>query len=514
MVHYGYMNKVFSAVVGPLGRFLDRSSMYQVMLYTLGGLVLATLMFGFLELIPQSPFEQVRSLALVLGIALILSVGMAYVRGIPANHQSSIITALIIFFLVSPAREWGELHIIASVTALAIVSKYILVWRGQHLLNAAALGVVFLTLPGYFEANWWIASPTLFVPLLLLGALVVTKVRAWRYVLTFVGVGFLVYLFEEVRFGSDITETWSIYFTSYPTLFLAAFMLTEPFSLPPTERLRLWYAGTVGFLSSTALFIPIFAMSPELALIVGNLLFYPSTLRQKLFLVYQGKQEVSPGVYEFRFEKPVGMRFVAGQYLEWMVPHAKPDARGIRRYFTIVSDPDDEFLSVAMRMPIPSSTYKQTLASLAVGSTIIASQRAGDFVLPKDTARKLGWIAGGIGVTPFVSQSRSLVRHNETRDISLLYAAASLADLSYRAELERVAKVVPVLSGGGDTAVQPDVETGFITAEMIARRIPDYKERTWYVSGPPRMVAASVSALRLLGVKKRNIVEDFFPGLS
>jgi ferredoxin-NADP reductase len=63
-------------------------------------------------------------------------------------------------------------------------------------------------------------------------------------------------------------------------------------------------------------------------------------------------------------------------------------------------------------------------------------------------------------------------------------------------------------------AVNPPNENGFITSEMLARRTPDYRERTWYVSGPPGMVNAYKKLLAQSGVPKRHIYTDFFPGLA
>jgi glycine betaine catabolism B len=334
--------------------------------------------------------------------------------------------------------------------------------------------------------------------------------RAWPMMLSFILVGFVTFLFEEWRYGNNVFETWTTYFLVYPTLFLGFFMLTEPFTLPPTKSMRMGYGALVGFLSSTALFVPLFAMTPELALILGNLAAYPYTLKRKLLLIFREKREIGPLLYELTFTKPAGFTFQPGQYVEWMLPHNPTDARGIRRYFTILSSPTESVVRLGCKIPTPGSSYKQALLGLKPGDVIIGSQLAGDFLLPEQSTQKIAWVAGGIGVTPFVSQVQYLGDSNETRDIVLLYAANSPAELVYQKELAAVATVVPVLANGA----LPGSESGFLTGDIITRRVPDYLDRTWYISGPPGMVNATVKTLSTLGVSKRHIVKDFFPGLA
>jgi ferredoxin-NADP reductase len=54
---------------------------------------------------------------------------------------------------------------------------------------------------------------------------------------------------------------------------------------------------------------------------------------------------------------------------------------------------------------------------------------------------------------------------------------------------------------------------GRIDAQMIQTAVPDYRERTFYLSGPPEMVNEHERALRGLGVRRRQIKKDYFNGL-
>ena len=87
------------------------------------------------------------------------------------------------------------------------------------------------------------------------------------------------------------------------------------------------------------------------------------------------------------------------------MPHRRADSRGIRRVFSISSaDADTGTVSFGIKIPAEgSSSFKRTFAELPPGSRIQATTVGGDFVLPADTAEPLLMVAGGIGITPFIS---------------------------------------------------------------------------------------------------------------
>lgn len=492
--------------------------MYRVVLYALLALVVSSLMMGMFAVIPQTVGEQTRSLLVVLAVTFAVNEIFSRLFKAHTNYESVAITALIIYFLISPAREVEGLLVIALAGAIAMASKYILAIRAQHLVNPAAMGILTLSLSGFYEATWWIATPSLFIPLLIAGSVVVYKVRRWVPVASFLVVGFLVFLFEEWRFFGSL-DNWSMFWLSYPALFLGFFMLTEPFTMPPTKKMQAVYGALVGFLSSTTFFHSIVKMSPELALVLGNILLYPFTLKRKLFLTFKERHELAPNTFEYIFVKPKGLRFQAGQYLEWMLPHRKADVRGVRRYFTIASSPTESEICLALKSADPSSSYKKELANLKPGEKLIASQLAGDFVLPKKSDEKIVWIAGGIGITPFRSQVQYMLDNPKARhDTVLFYCIPTLDDRAYMDLFEQAGKemafrIVSLVNDNSSSSSEV-VESGYLDEAMLVRNVPDYLERVWYISGPPRMVEAYSKLLRKVGIPQRNIVKDFFPGLA
>jgi ferredoxin-NADP reductase len=138
--------------------------------------------------------------------------------------------------------------------------------------------------------------------------------------------------------------------------------------------------------------------------------------------------------------------------------------------------------------------------------------------LPRDKHRKLVFIAGGIGITPFRSMLKYLVDTDDRRTVTLLYSERDGADLAYHDVLQDArrqlgAKIVYTLT---DKATRPPkgMRSGQLTPQVIAEEVPDYAERLFYVSGSHPMVTAIKANLRSLGVEDHNIKIDFFPGYA
>ncbi|MFM2423904.1 MAG: hypothetical protein RLZZ70_293 [Candidatus Parcubacteria bacterium] len=490
--------------------YLDRMPMYSVIIQVLLAVYGVALLASFGGYIGFIPLELIASSVVIMVTALLVNAACATATKVPLQHASSIITGLILLLLLLPSTTPEDLFASAVITALAIASKYVLVYKKQHLVNPVAAGLVLGSLFGFGGGAWWVASPLLFIPIVIGGFLVTEKVKRLDMVAVFIAVGFLCYMLLSWQNPSSTTELLTTFFISYPFLFLGFFMLTEPFTMPSQKNARYVYATLVAVVASLP---PLgsFVMSPELALVVGNIALAPWGQRQKLILTLTSLKKVTGSIYEFSFPKPAGFIFKAGQYLEWMVPHKNTDSRGTRRYFTIASAPEENELRLAFKLPENASSYKSAMVHLKTGDVVIASQRSGDFILPTNPVVKLGFIAGGIGVTPFVSHATTLTLQGEKRDIKTLYCVATAADLAYQVELMNVGELVPVIGSG---EIPPGAESGFLSADIISRRIPDYATRTWYISGPPKMVDAAYQSLHTLGVPARCIERDFFPGLA
>jgi ferredoxin-NADP reductase len=258
--------------------------------------------------------------------------------------------------------------------------------------------------------------------------------------------------------------------------------------------------------------------SPEIALCIGNVFSFLVSPKVKLLLNLEQKIQASKDTIGFIFRPPHKLAFIPGQYMEWTLPHAHPDDRGNRRYFTLANSPTEDEVRLGVKFYQNSSSFKNALFEMDKKNLIVGAQLAGDFVLPNDKNKKLVFIAGGIGITPFRSMVKYLIDLNNPRDIILFYANKTADEIAYKdvfdeAQRKLHIKTVYTLTDKDHIPDGWQGEVSRIDAEMISAHVPDYKERMFYLSGPHTMVTASEQVLKKMGVKNEQIKKDFFPGL-
>jgi ferredoxin-NADP reductase len=301
-------------------------------------------------------------------------------------------------------------------------------------------------------------------------------------------------------------------------VFFGSIMLTEPLTLPPTKPLARVYAGITGVLFIPQIHLGPLYSTPELALLVGNAFSYLVSPKERVTLTLKRRNRLARDVIDFAFTPSRPLAFAPGQYIECTLVHPRPDARGNRRFFTIASSPTEAEVHLGVRFYEQGSTFKRALLAVKARTRMVGMRVGGDFTLPDEPSRKLAFIAGGIGITPYRSMLKYLIDTQQPRDISLLYAQRTVDDFVYREIVSEAQKKLglQVALTLTDPAAAPGNWSGYtgrIDEAMIRHAMPDFAERRFYISGPPDLVHATERALRRLGVGPRQIKKDFFPGL-
>ncbi|OJU87439.1 hypothetical protein BGO17_00335 [Candidatus Saccharibacteria bacterium 49-20] len=493
-----------------INKMLRPFSMYTGIGLGLSGIFLVALLLSALGYFNFTPLALALSALVLVGTTYIASLLCGWLFGVKAYWESSIITGLILTLIFTPSADISQLVVLAFVGFIAGVSKYILTWRGRHIFNPAALAAVVICFTGLGAASWWVATPILtpVVALVVLISLYQSK-RYW-VVGTFLAITIPVLLIEFLIFGATFGESiWLL--MSWPILFLAGIMLTEPLTLPP----RRWQMYVVAAVTAVAFLLPIkigaFQMTPALTLLIGNIVAAVFAGRYVLTLKLKKRTQLTPSTDEFVFETEKPFVYEPGQYMELMVPHKRADFRGIRRRFSITSQPNTKQISFGIKFYEPSSSFKRTLRTLGDGATIRATVVAGDFVLPKDEAKQLVFVAGGIGITPFISHLRAIKKNS--RDITLVYAVGSAQELAYAQELTAFGIDVIVVAPEKPKDLPNDwkySQGSRINYDELAAMVPDVSERWAYISGPTPFVQFGKKQLRKLGA--RGVKTDYFAG--
>ncbi len=492
--------------------------MYRLIMYYVAALWSVAVILSLFGLLPYSTIELVLSAVTIFAICLVTNKIFARVFGAPSNIESVYTTALILVVIVAPMRSVQELPFVIWVAILAMASKYILAINKKHVFNPAAVALALTAVTLKYSANWWVDSIYLMPIVVIGGLLVVRKIRRFDLVLSFIVTCLLVVAGLTFFKDGNIWLALQKNILYSPMLFFAFAMLTEPATTPPTRKLRIMYGALVGFFFNPFVHIGSFYFIPETALVLGNIFSYLVSPKFKLVLQLKEKIMSADNVYDFWFKPERKLQFQPGQYLEWTLGHEHQDNRGMRRYFTIASSPTEDGVMAGVKFYPNSSTFKKSMLSLEVGDQIVAAQLAGDFTMPKDVNKKLVFMAGGIGVTPFRSMIKYLMDRKEKRDITFFYSNYGINDVAYKdlfdkAQQQLGIKMVYTLTN------QPapknwQGETGFVDEAMIRRCVPDFKERTFYISGSHTMVVIFSDILSKMGVPKHHIKTDFFPGFA
>lgn len=496
-----------------LDRYLNGMTMYKAVLYALGSLAAVAIALGASGALAYSGVSLAVSLVILVMVTWFANAFFAWIFGVAPSPESPPITAGILFFVLAPATDLGGAILLAVAAAIAMASKYVLAFRRQHVFNPAAVAAFIIGIPTGI-AIWWVGTPLLLVPLLIVSLLVIRKVRRFQLVGAVIVAGAITTAAVAATYGQPVGTALMRFVISGPALFFAAFMATEPFTSPGRRRYRILYGIGIGILAYLPFHLGVVHNTPELALCIGNAFAFMLSLRRRLVLTLTGKSEIAKDTMAFRFSADPKPAFTAGQYLEWTLPHA-PDQRGMRRYFTIASAPTEDELQIGVKLFPNGSSFKDALRALEPGARLYAAQRGGDFVLPDNPDEKLAFIAGGIGVTPFRSMVRDLLDRGQRRDIVLFYACKTGAEIAYHDlwdEASRTTGMRTICVLADEDAPGDDVERGFITAAMLQRRLPDWQERTFYLSGPDAMVQTYRHLLRGMGVASGRIRTDYFPG--
>ena len=496
-----------------LDKVTGRVTMYRLVLLALMAVTALALVLSLAGQLAFPVTDLLATGAVAVGATFVTSWLFALVFRVKPHPESSLITGFLLFFLFYPSTAVNDLLSIALAAAIASASKYVFAIRGRHIFNPAAIGAFVVSLLGLNAAVWWVATGFL-LPLTAIGAfLVLYRSRRLSVGLTFVVVAAAIVMTRLVTSGTGVGDALVSTFTSFPLVFLAGFMLSEPLTLPPRRWQQLAVAAVVAVLFAVPFHLgPVFS-SPELALLVGNLVAFVFGQRRGIRLSYLGKRQLTPTSWELSFQPAKPVAFRAGQYLELTVPH-RADFRGSRRIFSISSAPTtDGPLTVAMSVPDKPSSFKRAFLALDEGATVRATGVGGDFMLPRDESAPVVLVAGGIGITPFASQLAHDHEAGRDRDVVVVYGVRDNAELGYADLLEK-SRVPVVLVSPSRPHDLPQNWTwagdGRITADLLRASIPDLARRRAFLSGPPGLVADMRAALRRVGVKR--VKTDYFSG--
>ena len=203
-------------------------------------------------------------------------------------------------------------------------------------------------------------------------------------------------------------------------------------------------------------------------------------------------------VKTFLFETG-GIKWIAGQLQNYILPQAGETEAENLRWFTIASAPFEGTINISTR--VSDSSFKQCLNAMEPGDEILAYNLHGEFTWQEVSEDRVVMVAGGIGITPFRSILLDRKASGKRLNATLLYYNRT-DDVPFRSEFERLLKDHPEF-GLRIIVGQP------ITGKSIVDLAPGTQKSLVYISGAKPMMQALGTDLKGRGIRMK---QDWFPG--
>ena len=229
-----------------------------------------------------------------------------------------------------------------------------------------------------------------------------------------------------------------------------------------------------------------------------------------------GSEAIAEGTRAFHFARPDGFTFNAGQAIDVSLDGAAGARDANRHTFSIASAPFENRLTVATRMR--DSAFKRALAALPADAPLWLEGPSGSLTLHGDASRPAVFIAGGIGITPFMSILRQAARDRPARRLILLYANHRPEDAAWLEELKSLEsswpdfRLLPVMTAMNRSSQSWSGLAGRIDADMLKSVGAGLSHPVYYAAGAPGMVAAMRAVLNDRGVEDDDIRSEDFHG--
>ena len=236
-----------------------------------------------------------------------------------------------------------------------------------------------------------------------------------------------------------------------------------------------------------------------------------------LDIALASREVIADGTMAFHFAKPAGFSFKPGQAIELLlIDPPGTDEASARHAFSLVSAPYEDRLTIATRMR--DSAFKNALKALPLGALIRLEGPFGSLTLHNNRARPAVFIAGGIGITPFISILRQATLSQLPQDLALLYSSRRPEDTAFLDELKIIKKqnkrfrLSATMTQMSKSSQPWAGHIGAIDRALLKQVTNEMTMPIYYVAGPPALVETMHQTLNHAGVDDDDIRSEEFYG--
>lgn len=213
----------------------------------------------------------------------------------------------------------------------------------------------------------------------------------------------------------------------------------------------------------------------------------------------QSIEQVTRDTNRYVTDKPEGYEFTPGQATELSI-----DKTGLKeggRPFTFTSLPKDDHLEFIIKSYTDHNGVTKDLLRVEEEDRFEIQDAFGAIKYEGEGT----FIAGGAGVTPFISIFRKLEQEGNIGDNQLLFANKTKKDIILREEFRNMlgSKFVNILSEERTN----EYAYGHISKAFLEEHVKDFSKK-FYVCGPPKMMESVLESLKELGVEDDQIITE------
>lgn len=194
-------------------------------------------------------------------------------------------------------------------------------------------------------------------------------------------------------------------------------------------------------------------------------------------------------IKSFRLAPEKRIDFIPGQFLQVIFDEANKGNKELNKYLSFSASPTKEYIEVTKRLS--DSLFSQKLKNLKINSEVLLKAPFGQCIF-KDDYKKIGFLIGGIGVTPVISIIEYINDKKLNTDVALFYSNKTEDDIAFKQELDywrSINKNIKVYYTVTESAPKDKTYiSGHIDKKLLGEKMPDLGERIVFIFGPPRMV--------------------------
>jgi ferredoxin-NADP reductase len=203
--------------------------------------------------------------------------------------------------------------------------------------------------------------------------------------------------------------------------------------------------------------------------------------------------------------------FRPGQFLKfnWVI-----DGKTLPRSYSICSSPSQTgYIEITPKQTANGYVSMFLNQKASIGLTVEVSEPAGQFYFDETEHRRIVLIAGGSGITPFMSMLRYIDDRCLSTEVTLLYFVRTSKDIIFETELRLLQARLPrfhlmtVLSQPDHRWIGP---IGHLTRELIEINVEDVTTSTFFICGPSGMMKAARDVLESMKVSPADIKHESF----